>query len=129
LIGFFLGYLPFLKKFFTTKNEMEEEFYQKALESFLLNGVVDTTHRNGVQLYVSALEHKAIVLVDKGLKEKLSQETWDQVLVKLTGPLKRKAYAEGIIAAVDEVGLILKEHFPSDQRTADELPNKLIIDL
>lgn len=129
LVGFFLGYIPFLKKLFTTKNEMEEEFTQKALESFLMNGVVDTTHRNGVQLYVSALEHKALVLVDKGLKEKLSQDTWDRVLAKLTGPLKKKHYTEGIIAAVDEIGEILRTNFPSEKRTADELPNKLIIDL
>jgi len=129
VVGFFLGYIPFLKKFFTTKSEMDEEFTQKALESFLMNGVVDTTHRNGVQLFVSALEHKALVLVDKGLKEKLPQETWDRVLEKMTGPLKKKHYAEGMIAAIDEIGEILRTNFPSEKRTPDELPNKLIIDL
>ncbi len=135
LIGFFCGHIAILKKLFSLKDELEEETRQRAIESFLLNGITDTKERNGVQLFISILEHKAMINVDKGLQERLgqhAQEKWQSVLNKLLGQFKKGNEVEGICQAISDMGEVLAEHYPSPHKNAelsDELPNKLIIDL
>lgn len=132
LVGFLAGYVPFLKMLFTTKDEIEEETRQRAMESFLTNGVVDTPNRNGVQLFISLVEHKAIITVDSGLQEKLgpqANDRWNTVLEGLLSGLKTGDHSSAIVKAVKEMGQVLTLHYPAEHQSNNELPNKLIIDL
>ncbi len=131
ILGFVGGYIPFLKMLFTMKDEIEEETRQRALESFLVNGVVDTKERNGVQLFISLLEHKAIITVDSGLQEKLgthANERWDTVLQGLLENLKNGDHTQAIISAIEEMGKILTHHYPAEHSSINELKNKLILE-
>ncbi len=131
LIGFFLGYIAPLKMLFTTREEIEEETRQRAMESFLTNGVVETKDRNGVQLFISVLEHKVMINVDNGLHQKLgphANDKWQHILKDLLEHLKRGQASQGICSAIKEMGAVLNEHYPADRSTLNELPNKLVIE-
>jgi len=132
VIGFLLGHIGIFKMLFTTKDEVEEETRQRAMESFLTNGVVDTPNRNGVQLFISLLEHKVIITVDSGLQGKLgthSNEVWQKVLEELLLALKAGNHTHAIIKAIEEMGKILTQHYPAEHTSSNDLPNKLIIEL
>jgi putative membrane protein len=129
VLGYFCAYIPFLKKIVLTKDQLEEEFRQRAFESFLLNGVTETKNRNGVQIFVSAFEQKAIIIADIGIQEKLDNEVWQNIINAMIPKLKKKQYQDAIISAIQAIGAILATHFPQDHDDLDELPNKIIIEL
>lgn len=130
LIGQLLATFVYaFKRMFLLKSEIEEEFTQKAIQTFVMQGVTETRERNGILLYLSAFERKAIILADSGINSKLSPETWNDIIQKLIPLMKEKRYAEGIIGAIKQIGEILTEHFPADSQDQDELPNKIIIEI
>ncbi|MFZ8934045.1 MAG: TPM domain-containing protein [Bacteriovoracaceae bacterium] len=129
LAGYLLCYLDFYKKLFITKQEMEEEFSQRAYQSFLMNGVSQTKERNGVMLYISAFEKKAMIVSDTGIEEKIKPGTWEKVITDLISLMKTKDYTSAICQAVTQLGTLLNEHFPDHKDDEDELANKLIIEV
>ena len=129
ILGMLLANISLLKRLFTSRSEKDEEFKQRAYESFLLNGITETKNRNGVQLFISALEHKAMIIADVGIQKKVDNEAWQTIIDELLPYLKNKSYTHGIIKSVGSIGEVLTKHFPQDHTDEDELPNKLIIDV
>ncbi len=129
IAAFFACYMDWYKKIFITKFEMEEEFAQRAYQSFLMNGVSQTKERNGVLLYISAFERKAMIVSDTGIQKELNNSVWEEMISNLTGYMKTGAYTEGIIKTIESIGEVLSEKFPDHKDDEDELANKLIIEL
>ncbi len=128
-LGYLLAYIPLIKTLLLTSGQMDEEFKQKAIESFLMNGATETQNRNGVQLYISAMEKRAMIISDIGIQKKLKNEIWQDIISEMTPLLKKGDYTAAIINAITSIGEILTEHFPDESKKEDELVNKLIIDL
>jgi putative membrane protein len=101
--------------------------HRKAVEQFLTQNLHTTRGRTGVLIYVSFAERYAEIIADDGIYKKVPQETWEQVVDKLTGHLGRGARTTGFLAAIDACGNILAQHFPPGAADQNELPNHLIV--
>ena len=101
--------------------------HQKAVEQFLAQSLHTTKDRTGVLIYVSFAERYAEVIADEGIYNKVPQDTWRQVVGRLTHHLGRGARTEGFIGAIDACGQILALHFPPGHANKNELPNHLIV--
>jgi putative membrane protein len=101
--------------------------HQKAAEQFLAQGLHTTRGRTGVLIYVSFAEHYAEVIADEGIYRKMPQDTWKQLVDRLTHHLGRGARTEGFIGAIETCGQILARHFPPGHGNKNELPNHLIV--
>lgn len=86
-----------------------------------------TEHRTAILIFVSLLEHRAVVLADKAIAQKLPPETWTQVVQLLTEEMKKKDLATGMIRAIEKCSQILTEHFPAQKENPNELSNSLVI--
>ena len=131
-ILFFLFYLtvkqiPWLKRLFIPKKEIEEEVEEAALTCFYKQQLYKTRDETGILLFVSIFEHKAWILADRGINEKLPSDTWDKIVDKMVSGIKEKRQVEAICQAVEAVGRMLSQHFPTKSDDTDELKN-LIID-
>jgi len=131
-ILFFLFYLtvkqiPWLKRLFISKKEIEDEVEEAALTRFYKQQLYKTRDETGILLFVSIFEHKAWILADRGINEKLPSDTWDKIVDKMVSGIKEKRQAEAICQAVEAVGRMLSQHFPTKSDDTDELKN-LIID-
>ncbi len=83
----------------------------------------ETKLRNGVLLYVNPRLKQFALFGDEGIHEKVKQEYWDQLAERVTRSIKEKDLVHGIIHAIDNIGEVLKMHFPSTGKNANELRN------
>lgn len=99
---------------------------ERALTCFRVGAESRTSGRTGVLIYLSLAEHRAEIIADAAIASKVSPETWGLAMKAMLDPLRQGRMAEGMAAAVGEVGKVLAEHFPRSANDVNELPDRLI---
>jgi putative membrane protein len=90
-------------------------------------GAERRTHgRTGILIYLSMQEHRAEIVADEAIATLVPDETWGSAMAAMIGPVRDGQVADGIIAAVEQVGAVLAAHFPRDANDVNELPDRLI---
>ena len=128
ILGYYLAYLPTVKRWFTTKKEISEEVHQRALQAFFENNLHTTKERTGILIMVSSLEHRVEILADEGINKKVEPETWNKILIPLIDHLKKGHLADGLVETIVECGKVLSQHFPIREDDRNELSNKVVTD-
>lgn len=128
IIGYALAFIPGIKRLLLRKVEIDEEVHQRALEVFFANNLHSTKNRNGVLLFISAMERRVEMVADRGIDELVADDTWNNIVDGMVKDLKKKDYVTAICKAIDDCGGILKTHFPAtaDEHNQNELNNKII---
>ena len=85
-----------------------------------------TVGRTGILIYLSMGEHRAEIVGDEAIVSVTTPETWGEAMAALLVDVKAGRPADGIVAAIHEVGKVLAEHFPRSATDANEIPDKLI---
>lgn len=117
-----------LKLALVPKNVKLKRAKRLAAEQFMLQEINLTDDRTGVLLFVSMAEHYVEVIADHGIYEKLDPSIWQKIIDELLIDIKADKMADGLMKAIDEVGLLLQEHFPIDENTyKNELSNHIIL--
>ena len=115
-----------IKSLFLNPKHVEKEVVNGALSAFYKEKLFKTRDENGILLYISVLEQKVWVLADAGINNKIDQKEWDSVVKELTTGIKTGNKCEAICESIQQVGRILKEHFPYQKSDTDELHNLII---
>lgn len=98
----------------------------RALTCFRVGAESRTSGHTGVLIYLSLAEHRAEIIADAAIASKVSPETWGYAMKAMLDPLRQVRMAQGMAAAVGEVGKVLSEHFPRSEDDVNELPDRLI---
>ena len=85
-----------------------------------------TEERVGILIYLSMGEHRAEIVADHAITEVTEPETWGEAMAALLAHVRDGRPADGICAAVAEIGDVLREHFPKSRDNPNEIPDKLI---
>ena len=85
-----------------------------------------TVGRTGVLIYLSMGERRAQIVADEAITKVTTPETWGEAMAALLVDVKAGRPPDGIAAAVEQVGLVLAEHFPRSATDTNEIPDKLI---
>jgi len=96
------------------------------MQQFFAQGLHQTENRTGVLIFASAAERYAEIVADRGIYAKVTPQVWDQAVAALTTGISQGRIADGFIAAIEQCGAVLAEHFPPGVLNPDELPNKLV---
>ena len=117
---------PNLRFRIVPRRAKHDRAHAEAMRQFFVQGLDKTEHRTGVLIFVSTAERYAEIVADAGINEKVTAETWDEAVNALVSAIKAGRAAEGFLAAIDQCGAVLAEHFPPGALKRDELPNKLL---
>ena len=117
---------PGLKRIFIPLLKKEESVRKRALLAFYEKGLYRTCLNTGVLFFISLLEKKVWVLADKGIYEKIHQETLDLFAAKVSQGIRLGRACETLCRAIEEIGEKLVEHFPLREGDKDELPNEVL---
>jgi uncharacterized membrane protein len=98
----------------------------RAIDVFAHERVWDTTHNNGVLLYLMVAERDAEIVADRGLNGRVSPEQWHEICVTLEREVRTHGFARAICSAVFAIGSRLREHFPAEG-SDNELPDDVVI--
>lgn len=100
--------------------------HARALSVFKVAVNGRTRAQTGVLVYLSLAEHRAEIVAESGIHARVSPECWGEAMAALIAGAKEGRIAEGMAAAVTEVGLVLAEHFPRSEDDSNELCDRLI---
>jgi uncharacterized membrane protein len=96
-------------------------------KKFLDLGLHHTPQRNCVLILLSLISHKVAIYGDEEIHKIVGQSGWDKLLGQIIDSFKKGDYATGIINCVQEVGNILKIHYPQidDSNEENHISNAL----
>ena len=126
LIGFLLCRLSALKRLLASSRRIGAAVHTLALASFTDHGLHHTRDHTGILILISLLEHRVEVLADRGINQKVSAGTWDEIVRIITNGIKSGNACDAFCRAIERCGDILAEHFPRAADDRDELPNQLV---
>ena len=99
---------------------------RRAIAVFKAGAERRTVGRTGILIYLSMGEHRAEIVADEAITKVTTPETWGEAMAALIVEVKAGRPADGIVAAVTQVGAVLKQHFPRSAADTNEIPDKLI---
>jgi putative membrane protein len=126
--GYALCCIPGLKRRFIPDERVAEAVQLRSLAAFTGQGLHHTRAETGILIFVSLLEHRVVVLADRGINEKVATGTWEEIVRIITDGLKSGRACEAFCRAIERCGEILASHFPRAADDRDELANKLVTD-
>ncbi|MEH6756246.1 MAG: hypothetical protein V7676_01895 [Parasphingorhabdus sp.] len=115
-----------LRLFVTPKSIKQRRVRSRAIDFFKVGAERRTMGLTGILIYVSLKEHRAEIVADAAIAEKVSSEIWGDAMVALIDKIRAGRPGEGMAAAVHQIGIVLAEHFPKTDNNPNELPDRLI---
>ena len=120
-----LRYMP-LRLALTPGATKTRRVRRRAIAMFKVAAERRTVGRTGVLIYLSMGERRAEIVADEAITKVTTPETWGEAMAALLVDVKAGRPGDGIAAAVEQVGLVLAEHFPRSATDTNEIPDKLI---
>jgi putative membrane protein len=123
----FLAQFHWFQRVLTPNEDEEMQVLRRAELEFFEGSTQKTKHQTGILIFVSLMEHRAVVLADQGISQHYSQETWDEVVQILSSEFKKGRYYEGLEMAILRCGQILEEKLPACDKNPNEVSNRVIL--
>lgn len=122
IIGFGFGYGVVGHLWLWRKNRRRRLVFDAAKQFFFT--LPKTSASTAVLIYVSLQEANAEIIVDTAIARQVEPNFWEAVDLKLTAAMVAGNHAEGLIAAVAEIGSTMSLHFPRSADDANELTDR-----
>lgn len=119
-----LGSLAML---FTPATEAAKEVQRAARHAFFDQRVHHTKGSSGLLIFVSLLEHRAVVLADEVITTRLGQPALDEICAALTAALCKQPVPEALAAAIAQAGDKLSAALPRQGDDKNELADVLVL--
>lgn len=98
----------------------------RAVRYFKVGAERRTHGRTGILIYLSLAEHRAEIVADAAIASKVAPEVWGDAMAALIAEIRAGRAGAGMVAAVEQVGNVLAQHFPRAHDDRNELPDRLI---
>jgi putative membrane protein len=130
--GFFVGVVlamrvNWLRALFTPKAQMAEDVLQRARSVFYDRRVHHTAGGTGVLIYVSLFEHRAAIIADESVLNKLGLSALDEICHQLTTDLSTGTIPNALCNAIATTGEKLSGVLPRDDNDVNELSDALVV--
>ena len=126
LSRFIFKKVPVLKTVFIGIKRKEDTGKQRAVRAFYEKGLYKTKKNTGVLFFLSLLERKVWVLADKGIYEKIEQETLNKLAKNVSQGIRDGRACDALCEAMKEAGGLLAGHFPVTPGDIDELSDDVM---
>ncbi len=104
----------------------EKAVRERALKGFYEKSLYKTKQNTGVLFFISILEHKVWVIADKGIHEKIKQVTLNKFAQQVARGIRDGRACDALVEAIKEIGELLAQHYPTQPRDINELPDEII---
>ena len=115
-----------LKRAFIGIRRKEEAVRLRAERAFFERGLYRTKKNTGVLFFLSLLERKVWVLADKGIHQKMDQETLNRFANEVSKGIKEGRACDALSQAIREIGVSLAKYFPITRDVTNEIPDDVM---
>lgn len=121
-------FAPRVARLFLSAYRAETEVRQYAESLFLDKELFATSRRTGILILVSLFEKQIIILPDKGLSARLSKDAIQEIILKMTMPLKQNDIASAMGVGLEQLSEALgaSDAGKSGEASKNELSNDII---
>ncbi len=132
VVSFLIGavvasHVGWLRRLFTPQQQMKDCVSSRAREVFFDRRVHHTSGGTGMLIYVSLFEHRAVVLADQVVLEKIGQDKLDLLCQQLTDRLKEGDATQAMRHVIQEAGNELAAVLPQKDGSTNELSDALVL--
>lgn len=99
---------------------------RRALRYFKVGAEKRTAQRTGILIYLSMAERRAEIVTDDAVHAQVADDRWGEAMADLIADVRRGRVADGMAAAVGDIGAILAECLPRAADDRNELPDRVI---
>lgn len=117
---------PNFKRWFLSDSEMEEEVENAGISAFFTERLYKTKDANGILIFISLLEHRAWVIADSGINDRIPIEQWQEAVALITAGIRQKKQCQALCDAIEMIGDILEKEFPIEGGDMNELHDLII---
>lgn len=121
LVTFLAAYFG-LGKLLASASRRRRAVWNHAMQLFYQ--LKPTRGHTGVLILVSCEEAQAAVIADVAIASKVPKDYWDTPHEMIMDGLRSGRHAEGIVAAVNAIGIELERYFPHAEDDQNELPDR-----
>jgi putative membrane protein len=99
---------------------------RRAIRYFKVGAEHRTAGRTGILIYLSLSERRAEIVADAAIHGLVDQSMWGNAMTHILSEVRQGRIADGMVLAINDVGIILADHFPRRDDDINELPDRLI---
>jgi hypothetical protein len=99
----------------------------RALDVFSHLRIWDTTHNNGVLIYLLLADRDVEILADRGIDALVSTAEWQTICDMMEDKFRRGNFEAGVIKGIEAVSRHLAKHFPKRGTGRNELPDAPVV--
>jgi uncharacterized membrane protein len=96
---------------------------ERALDVFSHLRIWDTTHNNGVLIYLLLADRDVEIVADRGIDAKVGAAGWEKICREMEVDFRSGKFERGAITGIAAVSRQLAAHFPSHGGGPNELPD------
>src|SRR5712672_1992362 len=101
---------------------------ERALDIFSQLRIWDTTHNNGVLIYLLLADRNVEIVADRGINAKVGTAGWEKICAAMEADFRAKNFEAGAIKGIEAVSREMAVHFPrSGGAGPNELPDAPVV--
>ena len=100
---------------------------ERALDIFSHLRIWDTTHNNGVLIYLLLADRKVEIVADRGIDAKVGAAGWQTICAAMEADFRSGNFSGGVIKGIAAVSHQLAMYFPKQGAGPNELPDAPVV--
>lgn len=121
--AWFLFAWPPLLRAALPKGRAQSSVERRAREELLEQRVLETEAHTGVLILLCELEHRVVILGDRGVHTRVQTDGWQHHVTSIVDAIHAKRAADGVCQVVAELGAVLARDLPRAPGDVNELPD------
>ncbi|HEX6277797.1 MAG TPA: TPM domain-containing protein [Polyangiaceae bacterium] len=126
VLTFFLFGRGALARLLLPRGAAAEAVERRALELFAAQGLTKTRDRTGMLILLSELEHRVVILGDRGIHERVGDAGWREHVDHVIAAIHRGEAARGLLEVIERLGAKHAELNPVRPGDTNELPDGVV---
>jgi putative membrane protein len=122
-----LGIGP-LQRALISQAVIDRHVSDRAFANFARRGIHQTSAGTGVLIFISELEHRVVILGDRGIHQLLGEAGWREHVDHIVAAIHRGQPAAGVIEVLERLGVVLAETAPVQPGDRNELSDRVVRD-
>ena len=87
----------------------------------------DTTHDNGILIYLLLADRDVEIVADRGINAKVTQADWETICRAMETEFRAGNFEGGVLKGIAAATQLLAKHFPATGVHRNELPDKPVV--
>jgi uncharacterized membrane protein len=100
---------------------------ERALDIFSHLRIWDTTHNNGVLIYLLLADRKVEIVADRGIDAKVGAAGWQTICAAMEADFRSGNFSGGVIKGIAAVSQQLATYFPKRGTGPNDLPDAPVV--